>query len=161
MDLSVVEPIQHFEKDSLSTDIVKRGFKPVKIGRGLIYSENFQKSLVLYKNIFPNNIPPFMVFNKENEKNSVRIQDKKRLLSFMITEGKKGLGIQRYKGLGEMNPEQLWETTMNPEKRNLLQVKIEDALEADEIFTVLMGEEVEPRREFINNNALEVSSLDI
>jgi DNA gyrase subunit B len=157
----VVEPMQHLEEGSLSTDIVKRGFKPVKIGRGLIYSEDFQKSLVLYKNILPNNIPPFMVFNKENEKNSVRIQDKKRLLSFMITEGKKGLGIQRYKGLGEMNPEQLWETTMNPEKRNLLQVKIEDALEADEIFTVLMGEEVEPRRDFINNNALEVGTLDI
>ena len=79
----------------------------------------------------------------------------------MIEEGKKGLGVQRYKGLGEMNPEQLWETTMNPEKRSLLQVRIDDTVETDEIFTILMGEEVEPRREFIQNNALQVTTLDI
>jgi DNA gyrase subunit B len=69
--------------------------------------------------------------------------------------------VQRYKGLGEMNPEQLWETTMNPDKRTLLQVQIEDVVDTDEIFTILMGEEVEPRREFIQTNALEVSLLDI
>ena len=78
-----------------------------------------------------------------------------------MQDGKKGITIQRYKGLGEMNPEQLWQTTMNPEKRNLLQVKVEDIMETDEIFTILMGEEVEPRKEFIQTNALEVSMLDI
>jgi DNA gyrase subunit B len=83
------------------------------------------------------------------------------LLDRLIEEGKKGIGVQRYKGLGEMNPEQLWETTMNPEHRSVLQVKVEDAVEADEIFTILMGDEVESRREFIQDNALDVSSLDI
>ena len=85
----------------------------------------------------------------------------KEAMTWLFDQARKGQTIQRYKGLGEMNPEQLWDTTINPATRRLLQVRIEDIAGADEIFTTLMGDQVEPRREFIEKNALAVSNLDV
>ena len=143
-------------------DIIGKTFTPVRIGRRLIHSKDYQNCLVLNDKVKSFNQPPFNIQDKEKgSETAAGIASLKELLLQLIEEGKKGLTVQRYKGLGEMNPDQLWETTMDPANRNLLQVRIEDVLDTDEIFTILMGEEVEPRREFIQNNALEVTLLDI
>ncbi|HEV2881886.1 MAG TPA: DNA topoisomerase (ATP-hydrolyzing) subunit B [Pyrinomonadaceae bacterium] len=118
----------------------------------------FQKSVELHKVLDESLAAPF-VFGENGT--SEQIETREALLDRVLATAKKDLTIQRYKGLGEMNPEQLWETTMNPEKRTLLQVKIDDAVETDQIFTVLMGDAVEPRRKFIEDNALDVKNLDI
>jgi DNA gyrase subunit B len=91
----------------------------------------------------------------------LEISTASELVEHVIKGGKKGTTMQRYKGLGEMNPAQLWETTMNPGTRTILQVTLEDAMKADEIFNILMGDKVEPRRNFIERHAKEVRTLDI
>jgi DNA gyrase subunit B len=118
----------------------------------------FQKAVELRSELEISFPGPYVL--GENGK-SEQITRRAELLDRVLALAKKDLTIQRYKGLGEMNPEQLWETTMNPEKRTLLQVRIEDAIETDGIFTVLMGDHVEPRRKFIEDNALDVKNLDV
>jgi DNA gyrase subunit B len=118
----------------------------------------FQRAIELYKSFVQLSQPPFIITEGNSE---TEVETRGDLLNHILSVAKKDLHIQRYKGLGEMNPEQLWETTMDPEKRTMLQVKIDDAIETDEIFTVLMGDQVEPRRKFIEDNALDVKNLDI
>lgn len=102
--------------------------------------------------------PPYKIKNNDDIKEFGSTRD---LFEHILAIAKKGISIQRYKGLGEMNPQQLWETTMDPKKRTLMQVSVEDSVKAEEIFTILMGDNVEPRKEFIEKHALEVRNLDI
>ncbi len=130
----------------------------VSIDWNLASYVEFQKAVELFMALEERLASPFVVGENGS---SEKIETRDDLLERVLNAAKKDLMIQRYKGLGEMNPEQLWETTMNPEKRTLLQVKIDDAVETDQIFTVLMGDQVEPRRRFIEENALDVKNLDI
>jgi DNA gyrase subunit B len=136
----------------------ENGWGWITVGRQLFNMVDFHRALENRRQLLELEEPPYRVVEGEKE---VTIHSKRGLLEYLREQGKKGLSIQRYKGLGEMNPEQLWETTMSPEKRTLLQVTVDDAVEADTIFTILMGDKVEPRREFIQSNALEVRELDI
>ena len=124
----------------------------------LFESDSWQLLYKFYQNL--KNTLAFPVKVKAGAKEE-EIRDCKTFVQKIRDDGRKGMYIQRYKGLGEMNPDQLWETTLNPERRALLQVTIEDSLSADETFSILMGEQVEPRRQFICENALEVKNLDI
>ncbi|MCG3112044.1 MAG: DNA topoisomerase (ATP-hydrolyzing) subunit B [Candidatus Manganitrophus sp. SB1] len=130
----------------------------VKIDEALIGSPEFRE----LKNLSPLRLglgkPPYRVTDSDGEKEYPTAAG---IIQHVLERGKKGLSIQRYKGLGEMNPDQLWETTMNPESRILLQVQLEDTVEAERVFSVLMGDEVEPRRNFIQQHASEVKNLDI
>ena len=121
-------------------------------------SPEFEELRRMAKDLRAVGAPPFLVVEGDKQTPAHTLRE---AVAHVIAQARKGLDIQRYKGLGEMNPEQLWETTMNPETRTLLQVKIEDAYEADDIFSTLMGDEVEPRRKFIEDNALNVRNLDI
>jgi DNA gyrase subunit B len=128
------------------------------IGVNLAAGPEYKKFRSLARQIAKYNHPPFVVVRGEHRDTQANAET---LLEFVKAEGKRDATVQRYKGLGEMNAEQLAETTMMPEKRTLLQVRLEDAVESEEIFSTLMGEDVESRRKFIEDNALDVKNLDV
>ncbi|WP_300672064.1 DNA topoisomerase (ATP-hydrolyzing) subunit B [Desulfoluna sp.] len=133
----------------------------MEVGRVLFYSSEYIAAMTSLEKIQELSMGEVIVANRESGETVHTTEGLFDLFDVVMKDGKRGMNIQRYKGLGEMNPDQLWETTMDPEQRTLLQVTIDDAENADDIFALLMGEEVEPRRAFIQKNALEVSSLDI
>ncbi len=128
-----------------------------KVNKTLLTSAEYQNLHKIHDDLEGIKAPFHVLGNSDK----VKIDNESKLLEYLFKHGKKGIVIQRYKGLGEMAPKQLWETTMDPEVRYLLKVSILDAVEADKIFTILMGGEVEPRRNFIESNALEAQNLDI
>lgn len=145
------------EHQSYRIALIRDGLKLV-IDDELMSSPDLRELRKVFADLKDLGHPPYNVkYGKEKH----TFQSSTELFDFILSVAKKGISIQRYKGLGEMNPQQLWETTMNPEKRTLLQVSIEDSIKAEEIFSTLMGDNVEPRKEFIATHALEVRNLDI
>jgi DNA gyrase subunit B len=136
---------------------VPSGF-PFLIDQELLLSAEWQQLMKLYRLTAGFRGAQVLIEGKGRQ---VRVDSERELIEHIVSAGQKGVNIQRYKGLGEMNPTQLWETTMNPATRTLLKVNIDDAIETDNLFTVLMGDQVEPRRNFIETNALNVKNLDI
>jgi DNA gyrase subunit B len=145
------------EHEGFGAEIRKQNYKLV-LDANLLLKPEFRELENLYGYIKDLGKPPYKIVTKEGPK---EMASSSELHSYVFEAARKGLTIQRYKGLGEMNPQQLWETTMDTEKRTLLQVSIEDSVQADEIFTILMGDQVEPRKEFITKHALEARNIDI
>jgi DNA gyrase subunit B len=156
---TITEDLEH-QSNNINIEVKTTGrTKKFKLNTYFLESPEYADLLNSY-----DGMKSYFTSSMSIEKDKTGLQEFDTLDEFaehIIVDGKQGAYIQRYKGLGEMNPEQLWETTMNPENRTLLQVKIEDTIEADQVFSVLMGDQVEPRRQFVEENALNVRNLDV
>jgi DNA gyrase subunit B len=151
---------EEYEGYKLLVGSVFRGhFRKISIDYQLIHSPEFKTLKRFYEELDSFNQTEIEI--RRGDQAPVVIDNKSRFLDEITKMTRKGLHITRFKGLGEMNPEQLWETTLKPDERTLLKVQIEDAIEADSVFSILMGDEVEPRRKFIETNALNVQNLDV
>jgi DNA gyrase subunit B len=154
--------IEHDEEHGIDTVRCRVGINgrgwTVRVNRELTDSGHYRRARHLAREIRSVQVGPYHL-ERNGERSTFETLDE--LVEHVYEIAKKGLSIQRYKGLGEMNPRQLWETTMDPENRRLLQVTVEDVAHADELFTILMGDAVEPRRQFIETYALEARNLDI
>jgi len=154
-----VTPEPEDEGYALMVRTVAKGLAATtKIDNPLVTGREFRELKRRYEAVVNAYPPPYEVRKGDDV---TMLETPEDLITMVLDRGKKGVSIQRYKGLGEMNPDQLWTTTMDPETRTLLKVTMEDRVEADEVFTLLMGDQVEPRREFIIENALKVKNLDV
>jgi DNA gyrase subunit B len=153
-----IAPVDAGHSHSLELTLVTHSIShSCTLGRGFFASSEYRR-LVEMGDKIRDLLEPGAYVQRGDKKHSVR--HFREAMDWLFGEARSGLNVQRYKGLGEMNPAQLWDTTMNAETRRMLQVRVEDAIAADEIFTTLMGDQVEPRREFIESNALSVLNLD-
>ncbi|MDD2902179.1 MAG: DNA topoisomerase (ATP-hydrolyzing) subunit B [Syntrophales bacterium] len=156
--LTRLEPDEEHHAQAVFISSKEREVPDMRLDWDLLGGSDFQALVRLDRSLDDFQSPPHRLEEKDKVWEFGALEE---LAAFILNEGQKGVTIQRFKGLGEMNPEQLWETAMDPETRTLLKVNIEDAVAADEIFTILMGDKVEPRREFIQSNVLELNELDI
>ena len=152
------ELIPDLEHSVSEIEVTMPSGQKVIFDRNLADYVEFQKSVELARSLETDFPGPYVLGENGN---SLTLKTRSEVLDKVTSLAKKDLTLQRYKGLGEMNPEQLWETTMDPEKRTLLQVRVEDAIETEGLFTILMGDQVEPRRKFIEDNALDVKNLEV
>ena len=151
---------EYDEEHSLYELRIGNGAPSTRLNHSFVASGECQQLVSLYRKAMEFRQPPFVI-RQTGKETEIQLEEEAELAGHILEAGKKSLNIQRYKGLGEMNPTQLWETTMDPDTRTLLRVDIEDLFEANEIFTILMGGQVEPRRRFIEENALNVKNLDV
>jgi DNA gyrase subunit B len=156
-DVVLEKDEEHGTFEIVMSDRVNGGAREVRLGDQFVGSPEYKALYSAYEEFRELDAPPITVLDG----GETVLSSRQALVEHILAEGKRGLTIQRYKGLGEMNAEELWETTMNPATRTLLQVRLEDEEVAENIFTTLMGDAVEPRRQFIEENALNVRNLDI
>ena len=162
LDIQVDWEVEHGAARISITPRPGAAARPVVIDWNLVDSAEYEEAYSIEQDV--RSIGPAPYFAREAEKakgEEIELEDADALWDYIDGRGRKGMSIQRYKGLGEMNPEQLWETTLDPNTRVMLQVRLDDAVQTDQIFTILMGDQVEPRRVFIEDNALKVKNLDI
>ena len=158
VDLTIQNDEEHQTHHLICRVVGNGSQKILNLTHDMVGSADFRELQKISPSVLGLGAPPYRLKRKDTES---EFSTSKDLVDEILETGKKGMSIQRYKGLGEMNPTQLWDTTMNPETRSLLQVTLEDTTGVDEIFTILMGDEVEPRRNFIQQHALEVRNLDV
>ncbi len=162
IDIEVDWEVEHGAASIRITPRPGAAARPVVIDWNLVDSAEYEELYSIEQDVRSIGPAPYFVREGSKDKGEEHeIEDADALWEYIDARGRKGMQIQRYKGLGEMNPEQLWETTLDPNTRVMLQVRLDDAVQTDQIFTILMGDQVEPRRQFIEQNALNVKNLDI
>jgi DNA gyrase subunit B len=161
LEIEVGWEVEHGAARIAITPRVGSAARPLIIDWSLVDSAEYEELYAIEQDVRSIGPAPYVGIDEKAKGEDIELEDADALWDHIEARGRKGTQIQRYKGLGEMNPEQLWETTLDPNTRVMLQVRLDDAVQTDQIFTILMGDQVEPRRQFIEDNALNVKNLDI